>query len=151
MSPTTCLFFDVAWLINDASENMGCLPKNNPPCEVHRSSEFVTEVLVHPVFTLRYFNLYMFKYMRYNGKNYHCCSPRTGVILRNRDFTHTHSRHVSSSALRIQYGSTEAHTVGRWLINTEARVQSQVTSWEIRGGRSGIGARYFPISSIFPY
>jgi hypothetical protein len=53
MSPKTCLLFDVAELINDASENTGCLTKNYSPREIYRSSDFVAGVLVHPVNNLR--------------------------------------------------------------------------------------------------
>jgi hypothetical protein len=29
---------------------MGCLTKNDPHCEIYCSSEFVAEVLIHPVY-----------------------------------------------------------------------------------------------------
>jgi hypothetical protein len=46
MAPKTCLLFDVAELMNDASEDMGCLTKNDLPYEICHASEF----LVHPVY-----------------------------------------------------------------------------------------------------
>jgi hypothetical protein len=70
--------------------------------------------------------------------------------LRNIDLTHT-GEMVLLPRGDFEMANAEAHTVRRWLIDTEARVQSQVTSWEIRGGRSGVGARFSPIPSVFPY
>jgi hypothetical protein len=43
-----------------------------------------------------------------------------------------------------------AQAVIRWLLTAEIKVQSQVTSHEIRGGRSGTGAGFFPIYSFSP-